>query len=276
MAYMNCIYIKYEQFNFGSWQSLLLPKLKTIISNINTIHPRHIAMAAAQGMNLHATEADLKWMEDTVAGRRYYAFKSGPLSQWHQTRFSDEALPGKYGCHVFTSCEQYMMTRKALLFRDPKSADAILSQNDCGLIKKLGRRVLNFDEHLWDNQKLDIVIRGNYLKFTQNAGLKKLLINTAPAFLVEGSVTDRIWGVGLSCSDPRVTIPAQWRGSNLLGKCLTYVRGIIMDENPEKPLSLVSHLYESESAASDSDNIAVSEEAAKSLEMLKARMMEVP
>jgi ribA/ribD-fused uncharacterized protein len=229
-------------------------------------------MAAAKEMNLHATEQDLKWMEDTVVGRTYYAFKSGPLSQWHRTEFTDAALPDKYGKHTFTSCEQYMMARKALLFRDTKSADAILAQNDCGVIKKLGRHVRNFDERMWDNQKLDIVIRGNYLKFTQNEGLKKLLIKTAPAFLVEGSASDRIWGVGLSCRDPRVTVSAQWRGSNLLGKCLTYVRRIIMDENPGEPLSLVSHLYESE-PDSDTD---MSEEAAKSLERLKARMMEVP
>jgi ribA/ribD-fused uncharacterized protein len=240
-------------------------------------------MAAAKDMNLHATEKDLRWMGDSIAGRTYYAFKAGPLSQWHRTRFTDDALPGKYGLHTFTSCEQYMMVRKALLFRDSKTADAILTQINCDVIKKLGRSVRNFDEHLWDNQKLDIVIRGNYLKFSQNETLKKLILKTEPAFLVEGSMSDRIWGVGLSCADPRIHNPSQWRGSNLLGKCLTYVRGVI---GAECTGSLVSPLYDSTDAddaigdMSESDESSgeevMSEEAIKSMERLKARMMEVP
>ena len=235
-------------------------------------------MAAAKEMNFHATEQDLRWMGDSIAGRTYYAFKSGPLSQWHRTRFTDTALPAKYGAHTFTSCEQYMMLRKALLFRDTKTADAILFQNNCDVIKRLGRSVSNFDERLWDNQKLDIVIRGNYLKFTQNEALKKLILKTEPAFLVEGSMSDRIWGVGLSCADSRIHTPSQWRGSNLLGKCLTYVRGII---GAECTGSLVSPLYdsveESNVSADEEDSGSMSDDdEGASMERLKARMMEVP
>ena len=173
---------------------------------------------------------DLKWMGDYDAERKYIAFNSGPFSQWHQTNFRDPSLPRPYDGHTFSSCEQYMMLNKALMFDDLKVADQIIKQSNCRIIKGLGRQVHGFSDEKWDGVKVAIVIRGNYLKFSQNERSKKFLLATKPAFLVEGSRWDRVWGVGLDVSDKSISDPRRWRGENLLGKCLTYVRQAIEEE----------------------------------------------
>lgn len=35
---------------------------------------------------------------------------------------------------------------------------------------------------------------------------------------------DRVWGIGLSATDPRAHDPTQWRGRNLLGFALMHAR----------------------------------------------------
>jgi ribA/ribD-fused uncharacterized protein len=47
--------------------------------------------------------------------------------------------------------------------------------------------------------------------------------------LVEASPLDRIWGIGLSASDPRAADPEQWLGLNLLGQALMEARSILRE-----------------------------------------------
>lgn len=203
---------------------------------------------------------DLKWMGEVAEGRVYLAFDNGPLSQWYPTKFVDRTLPQQYSSHVFTSSEQYMMLRKALLFGDVKIAQLILVQNQCQQINELGRMVCNFDNAAWDDAKVDIVVRGNYLKFTQDFYLTRYFLDTAPAILVSGSL-DPIWGVGMPASDVRISNPLKWGGANLLGKCLTYVRQKIFDEaNIPRPSSSA---YDSESESESDESRGMNERLAE-------------
>jgi len=90
--------------------------------------------------------------------------------------------------------------------------------------KKLGREVTGFDPLVWDAQKYDLVVTGNYHKFSQHAELQEYLLTTGDRVLVEASPVDAIWGIGLAADHPDALQPARWPGQNLLGFALMEVR----------------------------------------------------
>lgn len=117
-----------------------------------------------------------------------------------------------------------MMAKKAELFGDKKVKEQILATNNVRKQKELGRKVNNFNEDKWNNNKIKIVYMANNLKFNQNEELKAKLLDTKGKYIVEASPVDVIWGIGLAPDDPRRFNRAKWRGQNLLGKILTQLR----------------------------------------------------
>ena len=134
-------------------------------------------------------------------------------------------LNGTYNC-----AEQFMMAGKSYLFDDEVTALKIRSEVNPSRHKKLGRTVQNFDNNTWSAYCTDIVTLGSYLKFSQNKPLKREMLKTAEATLIEGSPMDRIWGVGLRYDDLKISDPKNWKGQNLLGECLMTARKIILNE----------------------------------------------
>lgn len=139
------------------------------------------------------------------------------FSNWHPCRFS-------YHDVAFTCVEQFMMFAKAKLFNDEQSASKILATRDPMTQNVIGRQVAGFDLATWEARRESIVFVGCREKFSQNPGLRSMLLATAPTELVEASPFDRIWGIGLGERDARITDKRQWRGSNLLGITLMRVR----------------------------------------------------
>ena len=121
-----------------------------------------------------------------------------------------------------------MMAEKARLMGDRETRALIMNTDDPREIKKLGRKVRNFDSRLWDSHKFDIVVNGNYHKFSQNPEMRDFLISTAGKVLVEASPYDDIWGIGLEASHPVASDPSKWKGTNLLGFALMAVRDMLM------------------------------------------------
>jgi hypothetical protein len=66
-----------------------------------------------------------------------------------------------------------------------------------------------------------------YCKFSQNDNLKTTLIKHEN--FVEASPYDRIWGIGLSETDPKIHDSSNWNGLNLLGQVLNDVRKTILE-----------------------------------------------
>src|SRR5688572_8292401 len=132
------------------------------------------------------------------------------FSQWYPAPFE---LDGAR----FASAEHYMMWSKAKLFDDDASATAILSANNPGAAKALGRAVRGFSDERWNTHRFDIVVRASIGKFSQNAALGAYLVGTHPRVLVEASPVDTIWGIGLDAKDEKASDPLTWRGENLLG-----------------------------------------------------------
>lgn len=148
---------------------------------------------------------------------RVHPFLKSFLSQWHPARFTVDG--NAYNC-----AEQYMMHQKAILFGDEEMAAKILSVDKPHEQKLIGQYVKGFISDVWDAHKMDIVRRGNYAKFSQNAGLRKKLLATGDLVLAEANAKDIVWGIGLSEDDPNVQRPENWRGENLLGEILMDVR----------------------------------------------------
>lgn len=154
------------------------------------------------------------------------------FSQWRYSLFTDD------NNITYNSGEQYMMYQKAILMDDTDAAKKILSINiydetckneskvvfrQIAKIKNMGRKIKNFNQKLWDDNKFDIVKKGNYYKFSQNSDLKCILLNTGNSILAEASSYDDIWGIGFSETDANITDPSKY-GKNLLGRALMNVR----------------------------------------------------
>jgi ribA/ribD-fused uncharacterized protein len=155
--------------------------------------------------------------QDVTVTDEFVYFWNGWPSQWHRCRFAVDGV--EYNC-----AEQFMMAEKAALFGDSEVLRQILASTNPREQKALGRVVRGFDPAVWDRHCREVVYRGNLAKFGQNAGLRKLLLETGSKRIVEASPTDAIWGIGLAADDPRALDPAQWRGTNWLGGALVRVR----------------------------------------------------
>ena len=100
-----------------------------------------------------------------------------------------------------------MMVGNARFFKDHCAVELIMSSPDPSAHKRIGRGVPNFDSAVWDREKQDAGISGNYAKFTQNPAMKHHLLSTDNKRLAEASPLDPVWGIGLRADYPRANDP---------------------------------------------------------------------
>jgi len=149
---------------------------------------------------------------------KYTFFYKDPLGQWNMKLFKDNKGV-EYNC-----AEQYMMAKKSLLFNDLETYKKIMEERSPREQQKLGRKIKNFNQKVWDANCQLIVYQGNLFKFEQNHELLGILMNTGDTILVEASPYDKIWGVGLSENVSLIQDETNWKGKNLLGYTLTNLR----------------------------------------------------
>lgn len=140
------------------------------------------------------------------------------FSNWHPTGVFE------YDGQSFENSEAAFMYAKAKTFGDEQIAAQILENQEPRAAKKLGRKVTGFDDVVWDQVKLKLMIDVCMAKFSQNNRMVQILMDTSPKELVEGSPYDKIWGIGLAANDPRSLDRKNWKGENLLGQALMKVR----------------------------------------------------
>ena len=150
--------------------------------------------------------------------------ENGYLSNWYLSNFKSDGIE-------YTSMEQYMMYQKAICFNDYEIAKKILKTDNVAEIKTLGRKVSNYDDHIWNGVRQVIIYEGLLQKFLQNEELKNQLLSTKDAILAECAVKDTIWGIGLSMKDENRFDKAKWKGTNLLGYTLMLVREQILEDS---------------------------------------------
>ncbi|XP_062581070.1 serine/threonine-protein kinase fray2-like [Saccostrea cucullata] len=151
----------------------------------------------------------------------FFFGKDSPFSNFHPARFDLDGVT--YSCS-----EQYMMHQKAVIFQDPYHRNEIMKATDPVKMKKLGRKVENFDANHWAQVSEKVVKKGVMAKFKQNKNLLGALIATFPRILVEAAPRDRLWGIGLGAKNPKAHCRKTWRGRNKLGYLLTKMRNEIM------------------------------------------------
>ena len=142
------------------------------------------------------------------------------FSQWYNCKFVVDET-------TYHTAEQYMMAKQALLFGDNEIFHMIMNSKHPKEYKELGRKIKNFSDSKWNENKYQIVLKGNLAKFSQNEKLKTFLLNTGTRVLVEASPYDKIWGIGLSADQENIENPLTWNGENLLGFALMEVRDLI-------------------------------------------------
>ncbi|OJD18522.1 hypothetical protein AJ78_01438 [Emergomyces pasteurianus Ep9510] len=162
---------------------------------------------------------------------------NGHLGQWYPSEFTWERPLDDENDGVeilkYDNTEQFMMHHKGLLFApdDPITEEILARDSESphpSDLRMLGRQIPNFDDEVWKKHRYEIVVKGNYLKFTQNPHLKAELLATGERELVEASPRDRIWGVGYGAKNAG-SRRKTW-GLNLLGKALMEVRELIRKE----------------------------------------------
>lgn len=178
-------------------------------------------------------------------------FAKGPLSQWWG------ALPKQLGGSIlekggflqgfnieYNCAEQWMMAKKAALFKDWRVFHKVMNTTSPREQKDLGKEVKNFDQRVWDQHKQVIVKEGNMRKFTQNALLAEFLMRTEDLVLAEAAPWDKVWGIGMSADDENAEMKSLWKGQNLLGYTLMEVRDFLkenfeLDQQEEEPQIIV-------------------------------------
>lgn len=148
---------------------------------------------------------------------------NGFLSNWYPAVFVLDGIR-------FSSTEQYIMYRKCQIFGDEESAAAILKTDDPAQQQSIGRKASGFNAVVWNGMKQTLAYRGLLAKFSQNEELKKQLLETGNAFLVECAYQDIIWACGIRLNEKERFDMSKWRGQNLLGFSLMEVRKTLAAE----------------------------------------------
>jgi ribA/ribD-fused uncharacterized protein len=83
------------------------------------------------------------------------------FSQWWLSSFVVDEIEYK-------TAEHWIMAEKARLFNDEENLSKIIEAKSPAEAKKLGRQVKGFDVEIWEEKCFEIVVKGNFHKFSQN------------------------------------------------------------------------------------------------------------
>lgn len=149
--------------------------------------------------------------------------KESPFSNFYPCKFT-------FMDNEFSSSEQAFMACKAAEFGDQEALVQIMAAKAPLTAKRLGRKVRGFTNERWDAVREQHMFDVCFAKFSQNADLRALLLETGETVLGEASPRDHVWGIGMGASNPDAKDPSKWRGRNLLGKTLMRVRDALRED----------------------------------------------
>ena len=127
--------------------------------------------------------------------------------------------------------EKAIMLCKAAVMGDANTYARIVAATTPHEAKRLGRQVTPFDVERWQNVVCGVAVATLYQKFASVPDLKRVLLSTGDTILCEATARDTTWAIGINLKmDQIYTVPARWKGSNILGWALMEVRAILRQE----------------------------------------------
>jgi len=129
--------------------------------------------------------------------------KYGCFSNFYKHGFE---LDGKW----WPSSEHYFQAQK---FYGTEAEETIRTIDSAFGAAQLGRSLQLPLRRDWENVKDDVMRKAVYAKFSQNAELKRILLDTGDELLIENTTNDYYWGCGTNGN-----------GKNMLGLILMEVR----------------------------------------------------
>lgn len=163
----------------------------------------------------------------------------GYFSNWY---ISPVVIEGQ----KFNCVEQYIMYTKCMVFGDERSAARVMMTDNPERQQDIGKKANGYIEHVWAGMRQIVLLDGLRAKFTQNNDLRKKLLATGDAWLVECARTDKTWACGISLHDDKRKNTAEWKGTNILGFALMQVRKELRETGAEKTVHKVPEHNEEE------------------------------
>ncbi|HZS07364.1 MAG TPA: NADAR family protein [Blastocatellia bacterium] len=133
------------------------------------------------------------------------------------SNFSPHAI--RLGGLLWPTSEHYFQAQK---FLDEAHREAIRAQKSPMIAARMGRDRKKKLRRDWEAAKDDIMLKAVRAKFNQHASIRKILLSTGDARLVEHTANDRYWGDGGDGS-----------GRNRLGEILMKVREELRNSRDE-------------------------------------------
>ena len=151
---------------------------------------------------------------------RFFYTKKNIESNFYPHEFAHEGV-------TLPTAEHHLMHKKATLMGDKESADKIKVAKSALVAKRLGRRVVPFDQGKWEENCEEIMEDILFSKFSSTSSMKQYLVNTEGPFF-EASKKDKIWGIGLSIEAAERGDAHQ--GQNKLGRALDRAKARIVQD----------------------------------------------
>ena len=132
--------------------------------------------------------------------------------------------PFKINGENFLCMEQHLMVTKARLFGDQQVVAEVMKETSPVKQKQAGKKIEDFDKHLWEGAAEEKLMPGLLAKCEQNHDCKALLLSTGNNTIIEANVHDTFFGAGVSFRSPNLWTTSSHPGKSIMGKMLQHVR----------------------------------------------------
>ena len=126
---------------------------------------------------------------------------------------------------AYSSSEQAFQHKKARIANDLNMQREIMFNADPVTQKLLGQEIKGLNKEDWNNRKRHIMKDILVSKFTQDPGLRELLLQTGTKKLAEANARDNYFAIGMPLTHPEVLDSTKWsENGNQLGEILMELR----------------------------------------------------